>query len=341
VEEPKRPNIRMLIGLMVLFAFLGIAAIFMDWKEIRKLVGQADWRLIAFVLLFTALSYTCIGYGFATANRIFGVRLSQPRLAEIGFVSLALNNLLSAGGAAGYSVRFLVMRGQGVSISDIVAASVFHSYFTSLAMLALLPIGLANLYLHGTLPPGGTAGVGIAAISLMVVFAFATALLFLHPLRRAVLDLLGRAWRKIRRGRPLDAFQEFDSTLSYGVNTIRARPQLLVLLLLLIMMDWSSSIMALWFCFDALGEPLDPGVLITGFALGITAGVLSMIPGGLGVQEGSMSGIYALLGVPLPQAVLAAILFRVIYYFIPFFISLGFYWRMVKWVNRRGSASRV
>ena len=55
-----------------------------------------------------------------------------------------------------------------------------------------------------------------------------------------------------------------------------------------------------------------------------------MIPGGLGVQEGSMAGIYALLGVPLNQAVLAAILFRVVYYFAPYLVSLAFYRRMLR-----------
>jgi uncharacterized membrane protein YbhN (UPF0104 family) len=55
-----------------------------------------------------------------------------------------------------------------------------------------------------------------------------------------------------------------------------------------------------------------------------------MIPGGLGVQEGSMAAVYALLGVPFGQALLAAILFRAIYYFIPFLFSLGFYWRLMR-----------
>jgi len=56
-----------------------------------------------------------------------------------------------------------------------------------------------------------------------------------------------------------------------------------------------------------------------------------MVPGGLGVQEASMAGIYALLGMSFTQAALVAILFRVVYDFIPFFISLPLYaWLMRK-----------
>ena len=70
---------------------------------------------------------------------------------------------------------------------------------------------------------------------------------------------------------------------------------------------------------------MDPGVVVTGFAVGVAAGVMSMVPGGLGVQEGSMAGAYHLLGVPLEQGVLVSFLFRLVYYMFPFGVSLLFY----------------
>ena len=66
-------------------------------------------------------------------------------------------------------------------------------------------------------------------------------------------------------------------------------------------------------------------MVVTGFAVGVAAGVMSMVPGGLGVQEGSMAGAYHLLGVPLEQGVLVSFLFRLVYYMVPFGVSLLFY----------------
>jgi hypothetical protein len=40
--------------------------------------------------------------------------------------------------------------------------------------------------------------------------------------------------------------------------------------------------------------------------------------------------MYALFGVPFTQAVLASVLFRVVYDFIPFVVSLGFYRRVMR-----------
>jgi uncharacterized protein (TIRG00374 family) len=79
----------------------------------------------------------------------------------------------------------------------------------------------------------------------------------------------------------------------------------------------------------ALGTAVKPAALVTGYVIGIMAGVVSMVPGGFGIQEGSMAGIYGLLGIGFEQAVLAAILFRILYYLVPYFLILPFYRRLV------------
>jgi uncharacterized protein (TIRG00374 family) len=333
-EEPKPHRQRLVVGIVVALVIVGLLVVILDWREVQKILGETDWKLVPVTLLFTAISYTCLSFGFATANRIFGVRMDWRDLSEIGFVSTVLNHLLSAGGAAGYSVRFLLMREQGVALQDVVAASLFNSYLDSLGMLALLPVGLGYLFIKHPLSPGATVAVGIAAVLLVILFFFATDLVFVRSLRTGVLRFLGKAGRWLTRRDPTATLDDFDATMSRGVGVAQTRPLLLALMIALVVADWTASVAALWFCFDALGDPISLGVLLTGFALGVTAGVLSMIPGGLGVQEGSMAGLYALLGVPLEKAVLASILFRVVYYLIPFLVSLGFYWWLLRQVPR-------
>ena len=124
--------------------------------------------------------------------------------------------------------------------------------------------------------------------------------------------------------------KDLDSTLRRGEAAVRHQPTILVSPLVLVVADWASAVAVLGLCFGALGDPPELGVLVTGFSIGIVTGLLSMVPGGLGVQEGSMVAVYTLLGVPFEQAALTAILFRVVYYFIPFLVSLGFYRRLLR-----------
>jgi uncharacterized protein (TIRG00374 family) len=329
METPRPSRQRLATGFVVVLILVGLLVVFLDWNQVRKILGETDWKLVPLALFVTAISYTSLSYGWAVTNQIFGVRMRRRDLAQIGFVSTVLNHLISAGGAAGFSVRFLMMGAQGATIKDIVAASLFYSYLSGLGMLALLPIGLIYLFVKHPLSRGAAAGAGIGAVALILLFLVASALVFSRSLRTRVLHVLGRAVRATTRRDVTTSMDEFDTTMTRGVAAMRHQPLTFALLMGSIALDWSSSIASLWFCFDALGDPLKVGVLIAGFAIGVTAGVLSMVPGGLGVQEGSMSGIYALLGVPLHQAVLAAILFRVVYYLVPYLVSLGFYWRLL------------
>lgn len=64
--------------------------------------------------------------------------------------------------------------------------------------------------------------------------------------------------------------------------------------------------------------------------MGLFASILSLIPGGLGVMEGSMAAVYYSLMVPLEEAIVAVILYRLIYYVFPFLTSLLVYRSLVK-----------
>ena len=164
---------------------------------------------------------------------------------------------------------------------------------------------------------------------LIVIFILGTLVVFARPVRGWIIRLVARAGGKVTKRDLQPSLEEFELTVTRGVSASRQHPAQLLAMLVLVTADWTFSLVAMYFCFDALGEPLKLGVLTTGYAIGVLAGVLSMIPGGLGVQEGSMAGIYALLGVPLQTAILAAVLFRVVYYFIPYLVSLGLYRRLL------------
>jgi uncharacterized protein (TIRG00374 family) len=329
--EPETRKRRRLsrIGVAVALAVTGALGLALDWPEVRRVLGQADWTVSPLALLCTSLFYGCLSYGFAVLSAIFGIRMEQRILVAIGFVSIALNHLLAAGGVAGHSLRLLLMRRRGIAAGDILAASLFHSYLNNVALVALLPAGLIYLTVDHPFSAPQLMVVGVATGLLLLAFGLATVTLFVDRLRAPVFRTAAAAWRALTRRDDLGGLlRDLDQALGRGVAAIRTRPVVLALPLGLIATDWAFSVLAMAACFHALGDPVRPGVLLTGFAVGVTAGLVSMVPGGLGVQEGSMAGVYALLGVPFEQAVLAAVLFRVVYYLIPFGAALGLYWHL-------------
>jgi uncharacterized protein (TIRG00374 family) len=337
-EEPVKPlNRRLALGIILVMVILGAVVVILDWKEVRQVIGQANWFLTLPALAATALSYSCLSYTFVLVNRAFGIHVSRRDLFEISLVTTIINHLLTTGGAAGFGMRLLMLRQRGARVKDITAATLFHIYLDGLGMLALLPMGLAYLLLKHPFSPKTTIAIGALVGLLGLVFLTATLLVLVPFLRRWVLRLANRLVHAVLHRDITSSTQDFDESMTRGVAAIRQQPLLAVGLVLITILDWASSMTALWFCFNALGNPLQIEVLVAGFTIGLTAGALSMVPGGLGIQEGSMAGVYALLGTPFQQAILAAVLFRVVYYLIPYVISLSFYGRLLRYKGQESS----
>ena len=60
------------------------------------------------------------------------------------------------------------------------------------------------------------------------------------------------------------------------------------------------------------------------------ASLVSLAPGGIGILEGSMTGVFVTLGIPLETAVVAVLIFRFAYYAVPFLVSLIFFRGMLR-----------
>jgi uncharacterized protein (TIRG00374 family) len=316
---------------------LGALVATMDADRAMHILGDASWSWVPLTLLFTAMSYVCLSAGFSTTNRIFGIRLRQRDQMEIGFVAFALNNLVSVGGLAGYSLRLYLLRRRGMATGDVLSASLVHSYFNHLAMMSLLPVGLGYLLINHPLGRTRTLEMSVATALAAGLVVGTTVLLVRASARARAARVIGRVGNRVLRRDVEPAMRALDDTIGRGVTAIRHRPTVLGVPLLFVILDWTTSVMALGACFEALRTPLHPGVLVTGFAIGVTAGFVSMLPGGMGVQEGTMAGAFVLLGVGYEHAVLAAILFRVLYYVVPFAVSLILYAHLL----RPGRTSQV
>jgi uncharacterized protein (TIRG00374 family) len=296
-------------------------------------LAEATWGYTALAVASCLASDLCLSFGYVLVNRAFSIQMRSLDLLEIGFVSSTLNNVMALAGAPAHSMRVMLTKQRGVDSGEIIAASLFHSFVSNVVVLALFIVGLVSI-LFGRVVLGGSPATVILAIFMVVaLFALVTAVMVVRSLRTWVLRIVQKAWKWVSH-RDISVFMsDLDGALSRGLAGFKKHRPLLAGLVLVEVADWALSAGGLWFCFAALGKGPSLNVLVAGFSIGISAGNLSMVPGGLGVQEASMAGVFALLGVPFSLAALAAILFRVTNNFIPFFASLPFYAHLVR---RRG-----
>jgi glycosyltransferase 2 family protein len=331
-DGKRRRNATLQVAVLVVLFGVLVAAVAADWANARRVLRAADWRLLAPALAMTALSYLCASAAYAQAVRVFGVAGRTTRRLLAGFVSMAVNNLITLGGA-GYAVGAILLRDRDTGLRDIAAASAFNSYLYFAVGTTCLPLSLLYVIVGRHLPQRAEAGLVLVVTLGCMLAVLVNFAVFLPRFRSGLLRFLGRAFRRLARLDVESRLSAFDGSLTRGLASLRARPVRLVGLLAAIIGDWLFCTAAVWFCFAALGIRLHAGVLLSGFFIGIAAGALSMLPGGMGVQDGSMAGVYALLGVPFGPALLAAVLFRVTYYLIPFAFGLAVYGRLIRTVS--------
>jgi glycosyltransferase 2 family protein len=327
------------VVLIVLFGVL-TATVAANWTEAWRVLRAADWRLLAPALAMTALSYLCASAAYAQSVRVFGVAARTSRFLLAGFVSMAVNNLITLGNVVGYSVGAILLRDRNAGLRDIAAASAFNSYLYFAVGTTFLPLSLLYVIVGRHLPQRAEAGLVLVGALGCLLAVLVNLAVFLPRFRSALLRFIGRALRRLTRRDVESGLTAFDGSLTRGLASLRARPERLVGLLAAIIGDWLFCTAAVWFCFAALGIRLHAGVLLSGFFIAIAAGALSMLPGGMGVQDGSMAGVYALLGVPFGPALLAAVLFRVVFYLVPFAFGLAVYGRLIRTAARSAEPAR-
>jgi hypothetical protein len=198
-------------------------------------------------------------------------------------------------------------------------------------LLIFVVIGFA--YLLSTHDLHGYALATTATLLFFFILAALIALLLLlqRNLRRRTLFILAEAahWflhRFLPHRKPARVrLWRFQRNLNRGIEFLLARRRHMVAPTAWIVVDWLLTLLILYGAFMAVRYPIPMSFVVVGFAVGIILSLVSFVPGGLGVMEGSMAAIFASLSVPFETAVVAVLLFRVSYYLLPLVISLFFF----------------
>jgi hypothetical protein len=95
-----------------------------------------------------------------------------------------------------------------------------------------------------------------------------------------------------------------------------------------------GEVATLYVVFLAFGEVVNPGSVIIAYAIANFAGLISILPGGIGIYEGLMIAVFAASGVPPHISIPAIIMYRVLTMLLQ--LPIGYYFYN-KTINTSGS----
>lgn len=314
------------LGLLALAALFFVA----DVDELWSVLTHARGWLLTLPVACMLASYVAMARSYQGISQAAGCPVRLSEMLKITFVANSVNYLVATAGLSGFAVRMYFFTRLGIPSQTAIVISLAQTFLTNCALLVFLLVGFAYVLASGTLH--GSALIVVTA--LLIVFSLAAvvaaALLFHARLRRRALFILAqvahwvlhRLWPQ--RAPARTHIWRYQFNLNRGIGFLMARKRAMLGPLLYILLDWLCTILILHTAFFAVRYAIPVGRTIVGFAVGMLLSFASLIPGGLGVVEASMSAVFTSMQVPFETAVVAVLVFRVAYYVLPLLISLFF-----------------
>ncbi|MCX8072402.1 MAG: flippase-like domain-containing protein [Candidatus Binatia bacterium] len=309
--------------------------VFSDARELWRVAAGLNLKALLLPVVCSLLSYAAMARSYQGIARAAGCHVPYWEMVKITFVANSVNYVITTGGLSGFAVRMFFFLRMGMRSGTAVTVSLVQTFVTNLVLLFFVVGGV--YYLLRTHELQGVTLAVIAALLVLfgVVMIIALFLLLHRQLRRRTLFVLSELgdWilrhvaprHKPRRVR----IWRFQRNLDRGIDFLLSRKRHMIGPVFWIVVDWLGTLYILSTAFLCVGVSVPITFVVVGFAVGIVLSLISLIPGGLGVMEGSMAAIFASLGVPFEAAVVAVLLFRVAYYLLPLVISVFFFRNMM------------
>jgi hypothetical protein len=329
-------------------ALLVLLVSFADGRALLERAAVLRPSSLLVPMLLALLSYAAMARSYQGIADAAGARLPFRTWLRITFVSSTVNYLVTSAGLSGFAARMLLLSQHGIPSGRAVLVSLVQQVLTNFTILLFVLAGFATLVVRNQL--GGLA-LGVCA-ALVVLFAailsFTVLLVYHRRLRRlTLLFLANTAHRVLRRVAPRLTprrvrLWRLQHNLNEGLEFLLRRKDRMLAPGAWILLDWVLTMTIIWWAFRAVQSPVPFGLVMVGFGVGVFLSFVSLVPGGLGIMEGSMTAVFVSLGAPFEAAVVAVLIFRVAYYVLPLLMSVFFFHGLVRQATSgTAAASRV
>jgi phosphatidylglycerol lysyltransferase len=304
-------TVRTVLGLTLVAAALFVLRHEVDalgWAGLRAAVAAIPGRSVAAAALLTLLNYAVLTCFDRLAFKALGLHAAAWRIGMASFVGYALTNVIGLPALTGTSVRYRFYSRLGLTAEDVTRVVVFCSTMFWLGLLVLGGLMLTATplpVLKTIVPPPLLFMSGLALLAAAVTYAA------LPLFRRTALRVGG--WQfPVPRGPTIAA--------QFGLSTT----------------DWVIAAAVLWVLLPA-PRPAFPEAA-GAFLASQLAGLVSHVPGGVGVFESSMV-LFMTPAVPVAALLPVLVAYRVIYYLVPFAFGMAVF-TVDEWIHNRDAVVR-
>ena len=321
MSEKRKATWKLILNIVTIVALvvLVVAVRQQIFDTMNNLQKVNAWAL-PFMLVWEFINYHSYSKMYQEYFLILGERIRYRSLLRVTLELNFVNNVFPSGGVSSFSYFGLRMKDAGVagSKSTLVQLAKFITVFISFQIL--LVFGLFCLAL-GNRVNGLTLLVSGSLVTLLAVFTLGLAFVigskqrintFFTFLTRLVNRLIHivrpRYPETINVAKARDQFTELHENYMVLKSDYRKFKNPLF---------WGfvanlTEVLTIYTVYVAFGQFVNPGAVILAYAVANFAGLVSLLPGGVGVYEALMTGVLAAAGVPPGLSIPVTIMYRIL-----------------------------
>ncbi len=300
--------------------------------EIEALIGTLsrgrwEWVLVAAVLQMAY--YAAFAALYQSAFHVVGVESRIGQLFPVVLAAVFVTAVAPSGGASAAALLINDAARRRQSTARAAAGFLLARVANFSTFILVLIAGLIYLFSQRTLQTYQIAGAALL-VGLTIVQGGLLALGLRHPawlhrsLGRVQRGLNGVSCRLGRSVRLPDGWAgRVTVELRGAAVAIAAHPWHLARLLAVSLAVQFVDLACLCALFRAFRQPVGPGALVAGYAIGILFWIVSITPQGIGAVEGVMALTYTSLHIPAEKAIAVALMFRGLTLWLP--LAVGFF----------------
>jgi glycosyltransferase 2 family protein len=320
-HKPRSIPWKMIINIVTLVA---LAALIYTVREeiadtLQNLKNLEPWALLL-ILPAQILNYHSYAELYQSLFKLLGHNLRYKKLFILTLELNFVNNVFPSGGVTGISYFGVRMKTMGVSPGKSTLVQMIRYILLFVSFQILLFLGLIILAIGGQ---ASNFAILIAGSLATLLFVGTLAAMFIVGSKKRIngfftyiTRFVNRLIRVVRPKHPetinIQKVQILFTELHENYLELRKRPKVLRGPLLHALMANIAEILTIYVVYIAFGQWVNPGAVIIAYAIANFAGLISVLPGGVGVYEALMTAVLASSGVPAGVSIPITITYRIL-----------------------------
>ena len=320
-DSKKTMNWRFILTWFTLAALVLLIFLLRDQiAETISNLGKVNASILVFIIFWQILNYHTYARLYQSLFNILGVKIPYKPMYKVAVELNFVNHVFPSAGVSGFSYFGLRMRQLGATAAQATLVQTMRFITVFISFQFLLMGGLLLLAINGK---AGDLAILVAS-SLSTLLVVGTLLIIYIVGDKARIDafftnltrFLNSLIKVIRPKHPetinIASVRKLFLEFHENYEILKKNYTKLKKPLLYAFFASLTEILTIYTVYAAFGEWVNLGAVIIAYAVANFAGLISVLPGGIGVYEGLMTAVLATVGVPPSKSIPVTVMYRVL-----------------------------